>query len=295
MPPNKAQLDRPTAIHMEHVSFHRAGQLAPTLSTISLSIPAGQWVSLAGSNGSGKSTLVRLLNGLLPMSSGRITIDGIPLSQDSLWDVRSRIGMVFAHPDDQFVGLTVADDIAFGLENQRLSRDEMIERIHRYANRLRIHDLLDRHPATLSGGQKQRVALAAVLAMEPSILILDEAASMLDASFRSELLHIMKELITEGKHTIISISHDWEEIAAADRMLILSDGELVADGSPSELLKQEHYLEICRLQPPYPLQLCKELQAAGIPIGWHTCEQEVYEALCAWHSNKSALAIATEE
>lgn len=279
------------AVLLKHVYYGQG--CTNVLKDVSLAIPHGQWVCIAGRNGAGKSTLIRLLNGLLLMTRGRILIDGVEQNGCTLGEIRRHIGMVFANPDDQFVGLTVEDDIAFGLENLCLSREEMQQRIQIYAERLDIVHLLQRHPATLSGGQKQRAAIAAVLAMEPAIIVLDEAASMLDEMAKRELLDLMRAMHDEGRYTIISVTHDVEEMAEADRMIVLDGGMIVADGSPGELLLQEDLLQRCRLKAPFALQLCRELKARGIDIGELVREKEVLEALWAYHSKRYLTATGT--
>ncbi|OMF71443.1 ATP-binding cassette domain-containing protein [Paenibacillus glucanolyticus] len=279
------------AVLLEHVYYGQG--CTNVLKDVSLAIPHGQWVCIAGRNGAGKSTLIRLLNGLLLMSRGRILIDGLEQSGRTLGDIRRHIGMVFANPDDQFVGLTVEDDIAFGLENLCLSREEMQHRIQTYAERLDIVHLLNRHPATLSGGQKQRSAIAAVLAMEPSILVLDEAASMLDEKAKNELLDSMRAMHADGRYTLISITHDVEEMAEADRLIVLDGGMVTADGSPRELLLREDLLQRCRLKAPFALQLCRELKERGIDIGELVREKEVQEALWLYHSKRFLTATGT--
>lgn len=279
------------AVNLKHVYYGQG--CTNVLKDVSLAIPHGQWVCIAGRNGAGKSTLIRLLNGLLLMSRGRILIDGLELNGRTLGDIRRHIGMVFANPDDQFVGLTVEDDIAFGLENLCLSREEMQQRIRTYAERLDIVHLLQRHPATLSGGQKQRAAIAAVLAMEPSIVVMDEAASMLDEKAKHELLGLMRAMHAEGRYTLISITHDVEEMAEADRMIVLDGGMVVADGSPKELLLQDDLLRRCRLKAPFALQLCRELKARGIDIGELVREKEVLEALWSYYSKRFLTATGT--
>jgi len=279
------------AVLLKHVYYGQG--CTNVLKDVSLAIPHGQWVCIAGRNGAGKSTLIRLLNGLLLMTRGRILIDGVEQNGCTLGEIRRHIGMVFANPDDQFVGLTVEDDIAFGLENLCLSREEMQQRIQIYAERLDIVHLLHRHPATLSGGQKQRAAIAAVLAMEPAIIVLDEAASMLDEMAKRELLDLMRAMHGEGRYTIISVTHDVEEMAEADRMIVLDGGMIAADGSPRELLLQDELLQRCRLKAPFALQLCRELKARGIDIGELVREKEVLEALWAYHSKRYLTATGT--
>lgn len=273
------------AVSMEKVSYDRKAAELPVLSEISLAIPEGQWVGIAGRNGAGKSTLVRLLNGLLPASGGRIAIGGLPLGADTLWEIRKRVGIVFSNPDNQFVGLTVADDIAFGLESLRLDAAEIEARILRYAELLGITSLLNHHPSFLSGGQKQRAAIAAVLAMEPRIVIFDEAASMLDERSRRDILDMMRRMRAEGRYTLISVTHDTEELAAADRMLVLDGGRIAADGRPAELMKSDELLNRCGMQAPYALQVSRELARQGIGIGEHLTEKELLDALWAYDSS----------
>jgi len=284
--------DKPPAIQLNNISYRRGDQ--SVLNQLSIMIPDGQWVALAGRNGSGKSTLARLINGLLQANDGEIIIHGKRLHSERIYDIRSQIGYLFASPDNQFIGLTVRDDIAFGLENLCLSRERIEQRIEQYAELLNLTPLLDRHPATLSGGQKQRAALAAVLAMQPSILILDEATSMLDSTFRDHLLACLTKLHVEQQLTIITISHDIKELAAADRLIMLDDGAVLADGKPDALLKQQHLLKACRLEAPYALQLCKELKLQGIDIGESLHEQEVLNKLWALLSSRSLIATRIE-
>ena len=274
------------AVVFKDVSYRRGSGSHETsiLKDIQLTIDTGEWVCIVGENGSGKSTLVRMINGMLSVSNGEIHVAGKQLNPDTLWDIRQRVGIVFANPDDQFVGMTVADDIAFGLENQCLDHVRMQEKIADYAQKLQITHLLDRHPATLSGGQKQRCAIAAVLAMEPSIVIFDEAASMLDERSKIELLDTMKAMRQSGNYTLISVTHDTDEMAAADRMIVLADQTIAADGKPQDILKRDDLMQRCRLLTPYPLQLCRELKLRGIDIGEYIDEREVLAALWEYHS-----------
>lgn len=272
-------------ILLESVSYtHTHHDQLPFIHGLSLHIPTGEWVAIAGPNGSGKSTLVKLFNGLLAKKAGRIVIDGIELEPESVASIRDRIGFVFQNPDNQFVGLTVAEDLAFGLENRCLPRETMKERIADYAARLNITELLNRHPSELSGGQKQRVAIAAVLVTEPKIIVLDEATSMLDEHARSEVLDIVRQMHDTGRYTIVSVTHDHEEMLAADRLLILVDGAVAADGPPASIFCQEELLRQSRLKPPFALQLCRELQRRGIDVGVHVDERKLVDALWAYYS-----------
>lgn len=269
-------------LKLHDVSYVPYKGTEPILEQINFSIPHGQWVSIVGRNGSGKSTLIRLLNGLLPHTSGTITVDGLILNEQTIWDIRTRVGMVFANPDNQFVGTTVAEDIVFGLENLCLSRDEMKERLHHYATMLKVDALLDRHPSTLSGGQKQRVAIAAILACEPKLIVFDEPTSMLDEASRSEVLEMMHMLKASGRYTIITVTHEHAELFASDRAIAIADGTIIADDKPARVLAQEHVLNACRLNMPYTLKLCNQLREKGIDIGTHIDADEVVKALWAY-------------
>ncbi|MCJ8011900.1 ATP-binding cassette domain-containing protein [Paenibacillus sp. KQZ6P-2] len=248
---------------MEKVSFAYDGQCAD-IHNVSLSIGRGEWVTLAGANGSGKSTLIRLMNGLLRAGSGSITIGGTKLEPGAIGGIRQKVGMVFQNPDNQFIGATVEEDMAFGLEGLCLDAEEMRSRISRYASSLGISDLLHRHPQELSGGQKQRAAVAAILAMEPELIILDEASSMLDEMARRDWLSLLREMHSEGRYTLLSITHDAEEIAASERVLVMHEGKLAADLMPGELFRSEELLRMCRMVPPFRTQLALELEKRGI-------------------------------
>jgi energy-coupling factor transport system ATP-binding protein len=251
----------------------------PILQNITLSISQGQWVSLVGPNGCGKSTLVKLLNALLPKSAGEIVVSGMQLSEETIGSIRQCIGMVFQNPDNQFIGATVEEDILFGLEGLCLSYAEMAERLHAYTTRLGINHLLSKHPGELSGGQKQRVAIASILAMEPGIVIFDEASSMLDEGSRNELLGILQDMRAEGKYTILMITHDADEILASDRVLALHGGGLAADVTPAELFRNEELLQQCHLREPYPWRLARELRNQGIHVDVPVSEKELIDTL----------------
>ncbi len=270
-------------IELERVSCAHDPGGPDFLRDLSFSVQPGEWISLVGANGSGKSSLVKRLNGLLPASSGRIIIDGMELTPRTVGDIRERIGMVFANPDNQFVGLNVADDIVFGLENRCLDREEMGVRLERYAAMLGIEAFLDRHPAELSGGQKQRVALAAVLALEPKIIVLDEATSMLDEQAKGEIHAVIRKMRDTGRYTLISVTHDYDEILATDRMLALADGQLAADGVPGELLRDTALLNRLRLRPSFAIELAAELSRLGIAVPPQADESQLMEALTKWH------------
>ncbi|AOZ94646.1 energy-coupling factor transporter ATPase [Paenibacillus crassostreae] len=272
------------------MEFHEVsfgyGQDKPVVDQISLNILQGQWVTLVGSNGSGKSTLVKLTNALLPKSAGSIKVNGIELQSNTIGEIRRNVGMVFQNPDNQFIGTTVEDDIVFGLESQCFPVDIMEQRIQTYAAKLGITDLLHKHPSELSGGQKQRVAIVSILSMEPEIVIFDEASSMLDEKTRNDLTVILSDMHQSGKYTILSITHDAEEIAASERVLVLHEGKLIADSTPIELFRDDHMLEMCHLTAPFAFRLKSELHKQGVEIPIPSSEEELIEGLWPLLSNK---------
>ncbi|AQR78421.1 energy-coupling factor transporter ATPase [Paenibacillus larvae] len=276
---------RDPLIELNRVSFaYREGE--PLLQQINLIIPEGQWVSIAGANGSGKSTLVKLLNGLLAPSEGRVYIGAMEVMPDTLVEIRQKVGMIFQNPDNQFVGTTVEEDIVFGLENRCLDIEEMKQRLHQYAYKLQIADLLDKHPSQLSGGQKQRVAIAGVLAVEPDIVVFDESTSMLDERAKRNIISLMKQMRAERRYTMITITHDTDEIAASDRVVVLNGGNVAADRTPEELFQDEKLLALCRLKEPFHMQVCRRLRERGIQVGLHLGEKELLEELCRFNSKK---------
>ncbi|HCB67641.1 MAG: energy-coupling factor transporter ATPase [Tenericutes bacterium GWD2_38_27] len=248
------------------------------LSHINLSISKGSWVSILGHNGSGKSTLSKLMVGLLSPSSGSILIDGLPLDQAHITEIRKKIGIVFQNPDNQFVGVTVKHDIAFGLENQCIPHDEMVKKIMEYATLVGMEPFLSKEPHQLSGGQKQRVAIAGALAMEQDILILDEATSMLDPEGTTEIISLIKRLNKELGKTIITITHDLSFAAQSDALIVLKDGQIILEGTPKEVFKQEELLKSSHLELPFGLSLYNE--ASKI----ETIDKKVLEALWAFNS-----------
>jgi energy-coupling factor transport system ATP-binding protein len=270
-------------IVLEGVSFTQRGAAKPLFDGISLRITEGEWVSIIGANGSGKSTFVRMLNGLVSHQSGRIIIDGTELTVETTEQIRQTIGIVFQNPDNQFVALTVADDIAFSMENHCINRSTMMERLIRYAELLGISELLDKHPGELSGGQKQRAVIAAVLAVEPKIIVFDEASSMLDEQSKHALLNLLRDMRESGKYTIITITHDFDEMIASDRIIAISDGSIIGDGPPNPLLMQDQLLQACRLKTPFILELCRELRRQGVPVTETLAENELLEELWAFN------------
>ncbi|MGG0823853.1 ATP-binding cassette domain-containing protein [Paenibacillus turicensis] len=269
---------RKPAFELEGVSFAYTPE-QPVLSELTFNIATGQWLSLVGANGSGKSTLARLLGGLLAVNAGVIKVDGMELNQKSAGELMRRIGMVFQNPDNQFIGATVEEDIAFGLESLCLPREEMLTRIKKYSSKLQIEALLSKHPSELSGGQKQKVAITAILAMEPDFIILDEATSMLDEKARGELMAIVEEMRSSGQYTIISITHDPDEILKSDRVIVLQDGCIAADLAPQALFMDQALMEACHLLPPYSVLFVQELAQQGLELPMSASLKEVEEAL----------------
>lgn len=280
------------AVRMDRVSYTRRPQ-ETLLQDVSLTIEAGEWVSIIGRNGCGKSTLAKLVAGLLPISGGSISIGGTAVTAENGWALREQIGIVFANPDNQFVGMSVAEDIVFGMENRCWSEQRMRERLHEIADRLSIVHLLNRHPAQLSGGQKQRVAIAAILAVEPSIIIFDEATAMLDEPSKREVLNMMREMREGGNHSLIAITHETDEMLASDRLIALADGKIAASGAPELLLRDDALLDACGMEMPYYMRLSRALRYKGCDIGDHLTERSFMEALRLWQSDSRTSLIVT--
>ena len=229
-----------------------------TLNDVSFQVKKGEWLSIVGHNGSGKSTTVRLIDGLLEAESGDIIISGDKLTAENVWEKRRQIGMVFQNPDNQFVGATVEDDVA-------LDYDLMVERVQQALEFVSMQDFKEREPARLSGGQKQRVAVAGVLALRPDIIILDEATSMLDPEGRLDLIQTVKKIKDGNQLTVISITHDLDEIALSDRVLVMKEGQVESTATPRELFSRED-LEELGLDQPFVNQVKAALRQSGLPL-----------------------------
>lgn len=253
-------------IDVKNLSFrYKESQEYYDVKDITFHVKRGEWLSIVGHNGSGKSTTVRLIDGLLEAESGEIVIDGQRLTEENVWNIRRQIGMVFQNPDNQFVGATVEDDVAFGLENQGLSRQEMKKRVEEALDLVGMLDFKKREPARLSGGQKQRVAIAGVVALRPAILILDEATSMLDPEGRRELIETVKGIRKDYDMTVISITHDLEEVAMSDRVLIMKKGSIESTSSPRDLFSRND-LDQIGLDNPFANQLKHSLSQNGYDL-----------------------------
>ena len=255
-----------SVIDVKNLSFrYKESQEYYDVKDITFHVKRGEWLSIVGHNGSGKSTTVRLIDGLLEAESGEIVIDGQRLTEENVWNIRRQIGMVFQNPDNQFVGATVEDDVAFGLENQGLSRQEMKKRVEEALDLVGMLDFKKREPARLSGGQKQRVAIAGVVALRPAILILDEATSMLDPEGRRELIETVKGIRKDYDMTVISITHDLEEVAMSDRVLVMKRGEIESTSSPRDLFSRND-LDQIGLDDPFANQLKHSLSQNGYDL-----------------------------
>ncbi len=249
------------------------------LKDVSFHVKQGEWLSIVGHNGSGKSTTVRLIDGLLEAESGDIIISGDKLTADNVWEKRRQIGMVFQNPDNQFVGATVEDDVAFGLENQGIDYPMMVKRVHEALELVGMQNFKEREPARLSGGQKQRVAIAGVVALQPDIIILDEATSMLDPEGRLELIRTVKKIKDKNHLTVISITHDLDEISLSDRVLVMKNGQVESTATPRELFSRPD-LEDLGLDQPFVNQVKAAMIQTGLTLPeTYLTEKELQEQL----------------
>lgn len=229
------------------------------LDHISTHFKKGEWTSIIGHNGSGKSTLVKIIMGIVEKYDGDIYFDEKLLTDDNKQELRRKFAIVFQNPDNQFVGATVEDDVAFGLENLGLPREEMVARTEHALSLVNMLDFRNHEPHRLSGGQKQRAAIAGALAMKPEVLILDEATSMLDPVGRKEVLSILCELHDKLDTTIIYITHDLTEIYRSDKVVVMNDGKIVAEGSVEEVYKDKELLKQSNLKVPYTIEISNAL------------------------------------
>lgn len=273
------------AVDINNLSFEYE-EGAKTIDHISFSVPKGSYTVVLGHNGSGKSTIAKLIIGLLEPKTGDITVDGIHLDEEHLYDVREKVGIVFQNPDNQFIGSTVRDDIAFGLENLCVPTEDMEDIIETYAKKVNMTEFLDHEPTKLSGGQKQRVAIAGILAMHPSIIILDEATSMLDPRGKIEINNLVHELNKTQNMTILSITHDIEEAALSDHVVLLDNGHIIDEGTPEKVLTQKEKLERIGLDVPFAYKISKKLHDSGYPIKPIINKEKLVEELCQLNLKK---------
>ncbi len=263
-------------IEIKNISFSY-NNVDLALNDVSLSIPQGNYVTIVGHNGSGKSTIAKCIIGLLQTSQGEIIVDGLTLNNENIDAIRSKVGLVFQNPDNQFIGSTVKDDIAFGLENHRVDPKLMDEIIDRFAKAVNMSDYLNFEPTKLSGGQKQRVAIAGALSMTPKILILDEATSMLDPKGKSEVNDLVKQLHSQTNMTIISITHDIEEAYQSDIVYVMNEGRIIEFGDPKDILAKEVLLKSIKLDIPFALKFKFALNKVGIIVDDTSLEGMVKE------------------
>lgn len=248
---------------------------------LSLQIEQGSFTSIIGHNGSGKSTLAKLIVGLLKANNGQIFVDDVLLDEKSVNDIRKKVAIVFQNPDNQFIGSTVEDDIAFGLENRQIPSKDMPDIIKKYAEYVKMEDYLKNEPTFLSGGQKQRVAIAGALALKPEILILDEATAMIDAKGKREIFLTIKHMRKDNPDlTIISITHEVEEALLSDRVIVMDGGKAVYSGSPMEVFSNKEVREKYKLQAPFLISLKEELKENGFDVDDLNDIKEVTKFLC---------------
>ena len=237
------------------------------LNDVSFSINKGEYVTLIGHNGSGKSTLAKLLCYLLEPTSGEILLNGVKEDEKTVSDIRKTIGIVFQNPDNQFIGSTVEDDIAFGLENRNVEYKKMYDLVHEYAKKVHMDAFLNKEPSEISGGQKQRVAIAGILALGLKIIIFDEATSMLDPEGVEDIRKLIFDMKKEDKDlTFISITHDIEEAYYSDRVIILNKGKLFKDGKPEDIFSDCENLTKIGLDIPFVIKVKNSLGKKGIQI-----------------------------
>ncbi|WP_342268753.1 energy-coupling factor transporter ATPase [Spiroplasma endosymbiont of Aspidapion aeneum] len=268
------------ALRVNNLSFRYDISLPIVVDGVSFDVEHGEYVAIIGHNGSGKSTLSKILIGVLEPINGEIYYYGNLSGVGNINLIRKFMGIVFQNPDNQFIGSTVRDDVAFGLENRRVNPIEMTSRIKNAVTKVGMEKFLDSEPLTLSGGQKQRVAIASALALSSDILIFDEATSMLDPKGKSEVKKIMVELKETRNHTILSITHDMDEILNADKVLVMNQGKLVRFGTPDEVLKDKKFLRSIHLDIPFVSQIEEALATVGIKAKGSKNIDELVDKIC---------------
>ena len=256
-----------TVIEFEQVHFTYPGEGKESLCGVDLRIKAGSFVAVLGHNGSGKSTLAKHMNAILVPTEGRVLVHGIDTADENrLLDVRSKVGMVFQNPDNQIVANVVEDDVAFAPENLGVPPEEIRRRVDEALRQVGMYEHRLHAPHLLSGGQKQRVAIAGVIAMQPDIIVLDEPTAMLDPQGRKEVISTVTRLCREKGMTVVLITHHMEECVGADRLVVMSGGRIVADGSPAEVFSQVELMEREGLSVPETTRLLYDLRADGLDL-----------------------------
>ena len=270
-----------SAIFLKDLSFSYIENGPLNIKEITLDIKRGQSVAIIGHNGSGKSTLAKLIDGILVQKSGDIFIFGVKMTDDNVLLLRRDIALVFQNPDSQFIGATVRDDIALGLEDECVDPKAMPQMIEECAKKVGMEEYLDREPCNLSGGQKQRVAIAGAIARKSSILILDEASAMLDPKGKSELRWLIKKTREENPDlTVLNITHELEDASVADRVIVLNAGKVVLDGTPFEVFSHVEELKGMRLDIPFVQKLKQSLSVRGISLAEINSDEDLLNALC---------------
>ncbi|HSU78843.1 MAG TPA: energy-coupling factor ABC transporter ATP-binding protein [Candidatus Angelobacter sp.] len=275
-------MKRASIIEVKNLYFRYRQEISEwSLENVSLNIKRGEWVAIIGQNGSGKSTLAKCLNGLFLPEKGDVLVNQLStLIASDLLEIRRSVGLIFQNPDNQFVGATVRDDVAFGMENHGIPREVMIQRIDDSLERVGMTDYMNQEPHRLSGGQKQRVAIAGILALRPSIVILDEATSMLDPKGRQDVIELMRRLNTEFGITVVSITHDLEEAALADRIVVLNKGKVLREGTPGDVFSNSAQLHSIGLDLPFAVKMRDALRKEQVQIASGTFrEEELVEAI----------------
>ena len=267
-------------IEIRNLTFSYDGKI-DVLKDVSFDVEAGKYISIIGHNGSGKSTISKLIIGLLASKEGQITAFGKPLTKQNVREIRSHIGIVFQNPDNQFIGSTVRDDIAFGLENRQVKHEDMDSIINEFASKVNMLNYLDKEPENLSGGQKQRVAIAGILAMKPDVVIFDEATSMLDPKGKREIRETIEQMRKENPNlTLISITHDLEEAYLSDKIIVLNKGEVIFADTPEEVFKHKDKLEEIGLDMPFRYKFASLLNEKGLDVNESESLEGMLSKIC---------------
>ena len=254
-------------LRLEDVSYQYEPDARPAVSHVTLEVERGSFVAVLGHNGSGKSTLAKLMNALFLPTEGRVLVCGMDtLTEEKVWNIRRHAGMVFQNPDNQIVANVVREDVAFGLENLGVPQDEMVRRVEAALSAVRMSEFAETAPHMLSGGQKQRVAIAGALAMEPELIIMDEATAMLDPSGRAEVLATVRKLNREKGMTVVWITHFMEEAAIADRLIVMNDGSVALEGTPRQVFSRVNEIKALGLDVPPMAELAQTLRERGMPL-----------------------------